>query len=570
MPLFLTLLTSLVGAMSFFMALFYVLSRARVFETGPDGPQGRSLVLHWLFFTGITITGSYLGIQLPDGVIANTRAVGAMVAGFVGGPLLGMAVGATAGVHRIWLGGTTAVAGAAATLMEGLVGGLVRRWLARTEGAGRLPGWRLAAGVTMVTEVIHMGLVMVLSPNNPDPLHVAQTIGPPMITANAIGVALFALVMRDRQRDRDQVRADSSARALRAARRTIGLLGRGYDAARLPEVARILLEETGAGAVCLTDASQVLAFEGLGADHHRAPGPIVSHHTRRAIETGEVVFADGQSEHYDCPITSACPLDSVLIAPLSLDGVVIGTVQVFEPRHRRFSSVNRSLGEGLAALLSAQLLAARYQETKGLLTEQELKLVQAQVNPHFLFNALNTIAAVLRLDPERARGLLLHLAAFFRKNLKRPAALATLREELEHVGAYLEIEKARFADRLTVETEVDPSLLDLRLPAFTLQPLVENAFKHGLAHRLGPGTARIRARRDAAAALIEIEDDAGAYRTAGPGDGPPGGAGDGLGMRLVDKRIKNLVGPSWGLAVACVPGELTRVTVRVPLPEAPP
>jgi len=559
MPLFLTLLTSLVGAMSFFMALFYVLSRARVFETGPDGPHGRTLVFHWLFFTGITITGSYLGIQLPDGVIANTRAVGAMVAGFMGGPLLGGAVGATAGVHRIWLGGTTAVAGAAATTMEGLVGGLVRLWLARTEGVGRLPGWRLAAGVTVVTEIVHMGLVIILSPHNPDPLGVAETIGPPMITANAIGVALFALVMRDRQRDREQVQADSSARALRAARRTLGLLARGYDAARLPEVARILKEETGAGAVCLTDADQVLAFEGLGADHHRAPGPIVSHHTRRAIETGEVVFADGQTEHYDCPISKDCPLDSVLIAPLSLDGVVVGTVQVFEPRHRRFSSVNRSLGEGLASLLSAQLLAARYQETKGLLTEQELKLVQAQVNPHFLFNALNTVAAVLRIDPERARGLLLHLAAFFRKNLKRPSALATLREELEHVGAYLEIEKARFADRLTVVTEVDPSLLDLKLPAFTLQPLVENAFKHGLAHTLGPGTARIRARREEAAALIEIEDDAGAYREAS--------GGDGLGMRLVDKRIKNLIGPTWGLAVACVPGELTRVTVRVPLPE---
>ncbi len=561
MGLFLSLLYSLVGAMSAFMALFYVLSRARILEAGPEGPRGPTLVLYWIFFAGITITGSYLGIQLPDGVIANTRAVGAMVSGFVGGPWLGLAVGATAGAHRLWLGGTTAVAGALATVMEGVVGGLVRWWLERTEGAGRLPGWRLGAGVTIATELVHMGFVVLFSPANPDPLRVAEVIGPPMIMANAMGVALFALVMRDRQRDREQVQADSSARALRTARRTLGLLARGYDAARLPEVARIIKEETGAGAVCLTDASQVLAFEGLGADHHRAPGPIVSHYTRRAIETGEVVFADGRTEHYNCPISRDCPLDSVLIAPLSLDGVVIGTVQVFEPRHHRFSSVNRSLGEGLASLLSAQLLAARYQEAKGLLTEQELKLVQAQVNPHFLFNALNTVAAVLRVDPERARGLLLHLAAFFRKNLKRPAALATLREELEHVGAYLEIEKARFADRLTVETEVDPTLLDLKLPAFTLQPLVENAFKHGLSRTLGPGTARIRVRRGPGEVLIEIEDDAGAYLE-------PANA-DGLGMRLVDKRIKNLVGPGWGLAVACVPGELTRVTVRVPLPEAP-
>jgi two-component system LytT family sensor kinase len=222
--------------------------------------------------------------------------------------------------------------------------------------------------------------------------------------------------------------------------------------------------------------------------------------------------------------------------------------------------VNRSLGEGLASLLSAQLLAARYEKAKGLLTVQELKLVQAQVNPHFLFNSLNTIAAVLRTDAPRARELLLHLAAFFRKNLKRPAEIATLREELEHVSAYLEIEKARFADRLTVETEVDESLLGLRLPAFTLQPLVENAFKHGLSQQLGPGTARIRARRDGALALLEVEDSAGTF--SGLGDG------EGLGLKSVDTRIKNLIGSEYGVAVSCLPGTLTRVTVRLPLGEA--
>ena len=559
MPLLLSLLLSLVEAMSFFMALFYVLSRTKAFHARSDVPAARTWVLRWLFFTFITITGSYLGINLPDGVIANTRALGAIVSGFVGGPVLGLAVGATAGLHRISLGGTTAVAGAVATTAEGLIGGLVHLWLERREGPGRLPGWQLAAAVTAATEVLHMGFVLALSPLNPDPMAVVRTIGPPMILANAVGAALFALVMQDRRRERDQVAADSSARALRVAQRTLGILARGVEPAQAPRVARIILEETGAGAVCITDATSVLAFEGLGSDHHRAPGPIVSHFTRRAIETGEVVFADGVGEHYNCPLSSTCPLDSVLISPLTADGVVVGTVQVFEPRHRHFSSVNRSLGEGLAALLSAQLVAARYEQAKGLLTQQELKLIQAQVNPHFLFNALNTVAAVLRADPARARELLLHLAAFFRKNLKRPAEIATLREELEHVGAYLEIEKARFADRLTVETEIDPALLEVRLPAFTLQPLVENAFKHGLANLLGPGTARIRARREGAQALIEIEDDAGTYVE------PVGG--DGLGLRSVDRRIRTLLGPAYGVAVSCVPGVLTRVTVRVPAPE---
>jgi two-component system LytT family sensor kinase len=556
MPLLASLLLANIEAMAIFVALFYVLSRAPAFRP-PEGQRPvRTWLLRWGFFTGISILGSYLGVVLPGGVIANTRAVGAIAAGFMGGPWLGLAVGATAGLHRISLGGYTALAGAVATTLEGLAAGYVNRWLARRVGADRLPGWKLAAGFTAAGETIHMLIVVVLARPLADAVAVVQLIGPSMIVANATGAALFALVMRDRQRLQDQVEAESSARALRVAQRTLGPLAGGFGPETAPDVARIIREETGAGAVAITDTTHILAFEGLGSDHHRAGGPLVLPTSRKAIARNEVVFTDGVHDRFTCPVSEACPLGSVLVAPLQVDGVVLGTVQLYEPRHQRFRSVNRSLGEGLAALLSAQLLAARYEEAKGLLTVQELKLMQAQVNPHFLFNSLNTIAAVTRTDAPRARELILHLAALYRKNLKRPAEIATLREELEHVGAYLEIEKARFADRLTVELDVDQALLDVRMPAFTLQPLVENAFKHGLGQVLGPGTATIRARRDGALALIEIEDSAGTFA---PTDG------GGLGLRSVDIRIKNLIGSEYGVSVSSVPGTMTRVTVRLPL-----
>jgi two-component system LytT family sensor kinase len=245
-----------------------------------------------------------------------------------------------------------------------------------------------------------------------------------------------------------------------------------------------------------------------------------------------------------------------------VDGLVIGTVQLFEPSTRRFLNMNKSLGEGLGALLSSQLLIARYQEQKSLLVMSELKLLQAQVNPHFLFNALNTIIAVLRRDADRSRELLIQLSNFFRKNLKRSSGLSTLAEELEHVGSYLEIEKARFEGRIAVATEVDPTLLGLQIPAFTLQPLVENAFKHGLSTALGEGRAVIRAYRRDGTAFVEIDDSAGAWTEPLPGAG--------LGMQIVDKRVKNLYGEHFGLSVSCVPHELTRVTIRLPATGAEP
>jgi|GEM_PF-4195685 len=185
-----------------------------------------------------------------------------------------------------------------------------------------------------------------------------------------------------------------------------------------------------------------------------------------------------------------------------------------------------------------------------------LFFVDRVVNPHFLFNSLNTIIAIVRKDADRARSLLIHLSNFFRKNLKRSTDFSTLEEELDHVKSYLQIEEARFEDRLAVEMDIDPTLLHLKIPTFTLQPLIENAIKHGISNMLEKGVARIRAYRKDDLAFIEIEDNAGAYC--------PAGMTDGHGIRIVDKRIKFLMGANFGTAVACVPHEMTRVTVKIP------
>ena len=155
--------------------------------------------------------------------------------------------------------------------------------------------------------------------------------------------------------------------------------------------------------------------------------------------------------------------------------------QTASAKNRLFSSINRTLGEGIAQLLSAQILAGQYERQKALLTQSEIKLLHAQVNPHFLFNALNTLKAVIRRDSDQAGQLVQYLSTFFRKNLKRPAEIVTLADEIEHVNAYLQIEKARFQANLQIHMLVPEALAQHQLPAFTLQPIVENA-KIGRAH----------------------------------------------------------------------------------------
>jgi two-component system, LytTR family, sensor kinase len=547
----------LVEVLAVFVVIFYLYCRSPAFRPlTPGWPRPRGKVRLYLVFSGIAILGNYLGVPVVEGqAIVNARAVGSVLAGLLGGPVLGLLVGVTAGFHRVFaLGGAAALAGAVATTLEGLLGGVVSLALRNRPEVLMTP--RVAFLTTLVGEVLHMGIVLVLTHPFSRAVAVVEAIGPAMIAMNPIGAALFMTVLSERQREEDRVAAASSERALKVAERSLELMARGFRPSAAGELAQIVREETGVGAVGVTDTEHVLGWSGVGGDHHQPGNAIASPHTRQALAGNTVVFADGVHQPYDCTLSPACPLGSVLITPLQVDGTVVGTVQLFEPRGRRFLNMNRSLGEGLGALLSSQLLIARYQEQKSLLVLSELKLARAQVNPHFLFNALNTIHSILRRDADRARELLIHLSNFFRKNLKRSSDISTLAEELEHVGAYLEIEKARFEGKLTVETHVDPSLSGLDMPSFTLQPLVENAFKHGLSRILGEGRVSIRARRDGTAVRVEVEDNAGSW--TGPADEA------GLGMQIVDKRVKNLYGKEFGLSVECNPGEFTWVTLRLP------
>ena len=277
------------------------------------------------------------------------------------------------------------------------------------------------------------------------------------------------------------------------------------------KVAQVLYQELDIGAVAITDREKLLAFTGIGDDHHLPGKPISSTYTLKAIETGEVVYADGNEVPYRCSLHPQCKLGSTLVIPLRGENQrVMGTIKLYEAKNRLFSSINRTLGEGIAQLLSAQILAGQYERQKAMLTQSEIKLLHAQVNPHFLFNALNTIKAVIRRDSEQASQLVQYLSTFFRKNLKRPSEFVTLADEIEHVNAYLQIEKARFQSRLQVNIAIPQELSQQQLPAFTLQPIVENAIKHGTSQLLDTGRVAISARREGQHLMLEIEDNAGA------------------------------------------------------------
>ncbi len=202
------------------------------------------------------------------------------------------------------------------------------------------------------------------------------------------------------------------------------------------------------------------------------------------------------------------------------------------------------------------------------LAEQEVLVVRArlealsrQINPHFLFNTLTSIASATRREPELARRLIQKLSSILRKILEGRENFVSLKEELELVDSYLDSESVRFGSgKLVVEKELDSQALDTIVPAMILQPLVENAVKHGIAKRLEGGRIVIRARRDNGLAVIEVEDN-GVGLPAGA-DG--GDSGLGIGLANVNERLKVIYGERYQLRLASRPGQGTVARLAIP------
>jgi len=225
----------------------------------------------------------------------------------------------------------------------------------------------------------------------------------------------------------------------------------------------------------------------------------------------------------------------------------------------------RYLGEDLQALARAaaeiaeRVEALRQQEMHRLVSQAELRALQSQINPHFLFNALNALYGTIPREAAGARRMVLNLADIFRYFLQSDKTYVQLAEEMQIVRAYLEVEKCRLAERLNVEMDVDPEALDVPIPVLSIQPLVENAIKHGIAPRTEPGYVRIRAQCSGDTLRIAVEN------SGGPGGAP--GPGTGVGLENVRRRLEICYGPAAGLEFR--PGAVeTTAAVRIPLVKA--
>jgi two-component system LytT family sensor kinase len=332
-------------------------------------------------------------------------------------------------------------------------------------------------------------------------------------------------------------------------------LREGLTAEGACRAARHLRTLLGTSAIALVDTAATLAWEGAGSHH----SPDARLHADEALRTGRtVVLGAGDIACED----DACPIRSAVVSPVTSEERVVGALLAYGTATP--AGTVRATDE-VARWVSAQVELAELDRSRARASEAELRALRAQISPHFIYNSLAAIASFVRTDPVRARELLLEFADFTRYALRRGGEFTTFADELKNIERYLALEQARFGDKLKVQLLVAPEVLPVAVPFLAVQPLVENAVRHGLEAKTGRGQITVGARDAGTEAFFWVEDD-------GAGSDPEtirqilSGKieSESIGLRNVDTRLRQVFGEGYGLVVDTTPGIGTKVSFRVP------
>ncbi len=349
---------------------------------------------------------------------------------------------------------------------------------------------------------------------------------------------------------------DAMQAALHAATATLPHLRRGLNSRTAERAVPNLRALTGAAAIALADTRAVLAIEGEGREQVR-PGDLLSRLLERAGDNRLHIVPRLVSSDPTCPLRSA------VLAPLIAQDKRIGTLIMFYRSVGRPSHHELRVVQEAASLVSAQVELSLVAAQEERLAQAELRALRAQISPHFIYNALAAVAGDIHARPEEARDLLIDFAEFTRYLFRDGRSYVTLGEEIEHVERYLRLEQARFRGSLHVTVDVPDSTRGTVVPAMSVQPLVENAVRHGVERGAGRGRVTISAQIVGGDVELRVSDDGAGIEPERLG-AVLAGAGGGIGVSNVDARLRATFGERYALRIESDLGEGTTAVMTVP------
>ena len=530
---FISHLISNIGCSAIIAFFFIKIDKANIIIKSKAKSKKDVIALSF-FFSLLSISGTYIGLNF-NGAILNTRNIGVVAGGLLGGPYVAALTGLVAGIHRaiVNLGRETAIPCAIATIIGGFLTAYVSRF------AKNKDRMFFAFLLAFVVENLSMALILLIQKDKALAQSIVKNFYIPMVFMNSVGAAILILLVEDIIQKSELIAGNQAKLALEIANKTLPYF---RNTENLSEVCKIIANSLGARATVITDTKEIIA--GFSTDKSVINrSNIRSNNTREVLKTGEVmlVIKDDEDEIIEDFFYISPHIKSCIILPLKEKNDVSGTLKIFFDTAEKITEKNRYLMIGLSHLISTQMEISKVENLMSLLKYSELKALQSQINPHFLFNVLNTMASLIRTNPEKAREVTIDLSKYLRYNLDNNLKSVELIKELNQIDTYIKIEKTRFGDKLNIIYNVDESLYNFQIPSLIIQPLVENSIKHGILKKRENGCVKIIVNKIDRDIEVIIEDDGvGIEQTVI--DNLDKQIQENIGLKNVHQRLKLLYG----------------------------
>lgn len=505
----------------------------------------RDKIFMVIFFSILSIIGTYMGINVGGDALANTRPIGAITAGYIGGPIMGAVVGIIAGVHRYFNGGSTAIACGVSTVIEGVIGGIFRKMSKSNEIK---PKNAFLAGI--IAEIFQMIIIIFVVKPYSYAVNLEKIIAIPMIIINSIGTAIFVDIVKNAIDDYNKLGAIQAQKALNIAKKTIEYTKKGLSNETSMKISEILCKMSNVSGAVISMKNGVFSYYGEEIDENDLKSKINDFYLKSDVNTYSI---ENSAKSYN-----------FFLAPVIINSKINGVIGL---ELKNAKGVNEYFGEflsELSSLLSMQMELFELNEKVAVLKDSELKALRAQIEPHFLFNTLNTISSFCRTNPLKARELIIDLSNYFRKSLNK-GEFVELDEEVEMLKSYISIEKARYGDRLSVYFYIQKDIGHYKIPSFIIQPIIENSIIHGVLKRADGGNVIVKAETALDCIKFTIEDNGIGMKTERYNEVVNNWPGTGL--RNVNSRLKLLYNSSSGLQISSVEDKGTMVMFAIPMKE---
>ncbi len=431
----------------------------------------REKLMMGFFFGLLSILGTLTAFEVFNGIKIQSSIIGPLAGGMIGGTVIGIIASFIGVIFRLSVVNQTMTADVVSILLAGIAGGLFFHTYRRAKP-------RLYWVYIWALFVEAFNLIFILLTMEPRILSKVyfSMIGINLVLINPLGVLMLVSLIRDIQYNQNLIGANYAEKALEIAERTLSYFKEGYNEDIMREIAYIIYEYVGLPAVAIvgTEEERVYVGKRYSNQHHS-----MIDWTINGVNVQDDGLKDARFNDEKHSVISHFETYSIIRAPLWLNNDLIGELQFYKIINEIVPTDIKMI-EGIASLLSLQIQNSQIYDQEKQLIKSEYSALKAQVNPHFLYNTLNVIKTTVRLNPEKAQKLIIDLGDFYRRSLSERGDLIPFIEELKLIKSYMDLQTARFGDKIDVSLEVPEEAYSIAFPTFTIQPLIENSIIHGM------------------------------------------------------------------------------------------